>query len=436
MRLISAKARIFCVTVAFLIPASAQTGTWTLPVALSTGGQGWEAAAAIAGNGTSVAIWDERTSQDHIWSRSKANAGNWGPVTQVSPALETNTAVLPAVRIGAEGFATAIWSDESGVWTADRPPAAKWNPAQLLIPGASGPIFVMNSLGDAAVAWTVGGPTDRDSMVFAVLRPAGGVWTSQQTIASGGHLSADHAGIGGDGAAIVTWESYDAVCVEVCTLSNFVLHASRQDAGSGTWVDSGSLLGPDDDSHDAQVALDSSGRAMLVGYSSAKGYAASTQGSSGGPWSPFKGAVDPQVITIVSGLASDAAGNVTMVFETIGLSTSQAFAINASITNNVWSPPVVLSGTDASVSQIYFALAPGGAALAVWLNSGATPVVHAIVRATETGTWSIPVTVSGPGSSQISPEAAAVNSAGEAIAIYSGYNAADVHTEYAVNYQP
>lgn len=106
---INTKARLVCIAFIFLAPVSAQTGAWTPPVVLSTGGQGWEAAAAIDGNGNSVALWDERTSQDQIWSRSKPSAGNWGSVTQVSPALQT-TSVYPAVRISAAGFATALWS--------------------------------------------------------------------------------------------------------------------------------------------------------------------------------------------------------------------------------------------------------------------------------------------------------------------------------------
>src|SRR4051794_28348621 len=64
---------------------AAQTNAWTLPVALSTGGQGATAAAAIDGNGNSVALWDERTSQDQIWSRLRPSAGNWGSVTNGSP---------------------------------------------------------------------------------------------------------------------------------------------------------------------------------------------------------------------------------------------------------------------------------------------------------------------------------------------------------------
>lgn len=436
---ISAKARLVCIAVTagiLIAPVSAQTGAWTPPVVLSTGGQGWEAAAAIDGNGNSVALWDERTTQDQLWSRSKPSSGNWGSVTQVSPALQT-TSVFPTVRISTAGLATAVWSDQSGVWTADRPPASNWNPPQLLIPGVSSPIFVMNARGDAAIAWTVGGgPRASSGSVMAVVRPAGGAWTSQQTVASGVHVSTDHAGIAESGAVIVTWESYNAVCKRYgCVLSSYVLHAARQNAGTGAWVDSGALLGPDRAAHAARVALDSAGEAMVAALSSSGAYTSTTQGSSGGAWSPFNTVVNPQNPTIVTGLASDDAGQVMLVYESIAFPTSQALAVSGSISNNTWSSPVVLSGSDTNVGQVYFALAPSGAALTIWLSSSGTPVVHAITRATAMGTWGSPITVSGPGTS-ISPEAAAVDSSGNAIVIYSGYNAASVHTEYATNYQP
>src|SRR5215472_6791293 len=424
--------------VTVIAPVFAQA--WTSPVALSTGGQGWEAAAAIDGNGNSVALWVERTTQDQLWSSSKPSTGNWSSVTQVSPALQT-TSVFPAVRISTAGLATAVWSDYNGVWTADRPPASNWNPPQLLIPGVSSPIFVMNSRGDAAVAWTVGGgPRATSGSVMAVVRPAGGAWTSQQIVASGVHVIADHAGIAENGAVIVTWESYGAVCRKYggCVVSSYVLHAARQNAGTETWVDSGALLGPDRAAHAARVALDSAGDAMLAALSSSGAYTSATQASSGGAWSSFNTIVNPQNSTIVTDLASDDAGEVMLVYESIvygsiTFQTSQALAVSGSISNNTWSSPMVLSGSDTNVSQVHFALAPSGAALTVWLSSSGTPVIHAITRATATGTWSSPIPVSGPGTS-ISPEAAAVDSSGNAIVIYSGYDAASVHTEYATNY--
>jgi len=177
------------------------------------------------------------------------------------------------------------------------------------------------------------------------------------------------------------------------------------------------------------------GGAMLVARSSGA-YTSATQSFSGGAWSPFKTVVNPQGSSITTDLASDDAGQVTLVYEFIGFSTSQALAVSGSISNNAWSPPVIVSGSDTSLGSVYFALAPSGAALAVWVTSSATPEIHAVIRATATGTWGSPVTVSRSGSSGIGPEAAAVNSLGEAIVIYSGYNAAAVHTEYAANYRP
>jgi hypothetical protein len=255
-------------------------------------------------------------------------------------------------------------------------------------------------------------------------------------VASGVHLSGGHAGIAANGTVIVTWESFTAVCHRYgCAQSNYILHATRQNAGSSDWVDSGALLGPDLAAHAARVALDSTGEAILMALSNFGAYISTKQGSSGGGWSPFNTIVNPQTSTVVSDLASDDAGQVMLVYESIAYPTSQALAVGGTISNNAWSSPVVLSGSDTNVGQVYFALAPTGAALTIWLSSSGTPAIHAITRGSATGSWNSPITVSGPGTS-ISPEAAAVNSSGDAIAIYSGYDTASVHTEYATTFRP
>ena len=184
----------------------------------------------------------------------------------------------------------------------------------------------------------------------------------------------------------------------MCTEGSYVLHASRQNTGTEVWVDSGALLGPDLDAHDARVALDSGGGAILLALSSSGLYTSATQGNSGGAWSAFKTAVSPQGSTIISDLASDDTGQVTLVYESITYPTSQALAVNGSITSNTWSSPVVLSGTDTSVGQVYFAQVSNGASLAIWLSSSGTPAIRAATRATATGAWSTPVNLSGPGS--------------------------------------
>lgn len=425
--------------------AYAQTGAWSPPVAVSAGGQGWEASGAIDGNANSVAVWLDPTSQEQIKSSSEPAGGNWGAATVVFSAIlgTESPCDCPIVRTTTAGFATAVWRDDSGnVFTADRPPASGWNAAVNLIPRGVNPIsnlfFVMNSQGDAAVAWTAG------NSVLAVLRPAGGAWMAPQTIAtatgtrSGPHVVADHAGIGDNGAVIVTWEGFTITCgTRSCSSSAFALHASRQNPGSGAFVDSGSLLGPDNASHDARVALDSTGEAILV--ASSRGvFSSATQGASGGAWSAFNTVVSPNDSTIVSNLASDGAGQVTFVYEDIGFNgfnTSVAIAVNGSISSNTWSSPIVVSGSDTNVAEVLFALAPSGTAVTAWLSNTATPEIHAATRASATSNWSSPLKISGPGSS-IAPEAAAVNSAGNALAIYSGYDVNSVHTEYATNFRP
>lgn len=125
-------------------------------------------------------------------------------------------------------------------------------------------------------------------------------------VAAGPHLIADQAGIGASGDVIVTWETYTAVCKKYgCSQTGYVLHASRQNAGTDAWVDSGTLLGPDLDAHNARAALDSAGGAILLAVSSSGTCISAVQGNSGGAWGKFNTAVNPQGSVIISALASD-----------------------------------------------------------------------------------------------------------------------------------
>ena len=177
-------------------------------------------------------------------------------------------------------------------------------------------------------------------------------------------------------------------------MNNFILHAARQEAQAGIWVDSGGLLGPTKLSHQGWVALDETGRAMLVTVASSGAYISATQGGSGGSWSPFGVVVNVQSISMVSDLASDNASDVTMVYETIGLTTSPAMAVIGAISQNSWTAPMILSGSDTNVSQIYIAMAPSGRVLAARLSSSPAPEIHAATRSSASAMWSSPATVS------------------------------------------
>jgi len=62
---------LLCLALVGVAPVHAQTGSWSSPRSLSNCGQGWEAAAATDAAGNSLALWDERTIQDQLWSRFK-----------------------------------------------------------------------------------------------------------------------------------------------------------------------------------------------------------------------------------------------------------------------------------------------------------------------------------------------------------------------------
>ncbi len=430
-------------TIAMVLACSSWAGSWTKGVALSSGGEGWEASAGIDAAGNSVAVWVERTTkglvQDRVWSKTRPNGGTWSAKTVVSranPSLQT-TYVYPALRVSAAGNATAVWGDVDGLWTADRPAAGPWNPAQLLMAGLSTPLFVMNTTGDAVLVWGTGGPSAGASTVVAMRRVAGGAWGAPQTLATATHAGADSVALSDNGDVVVTWETYDSSgCPDICRSFNFVLHASRQAAGAQNWQDSGPIVGPDPAGHYGLVALDAAGNAAVV-YSTAAGtLVAVNQHGTGQPWSQPAPVYSGSTFYPV-GFATDAAGNATLVF----LNTSAAgsvMAVSGSVPDNTWGAARAISGTDQSPNQVLFAVGSNGAALTVWAAgnpSYSNNTIRASVRSGPNAAWSTPVSLGR--TSLGGPESAAINAAGKALVIYSSFpGVVGSHTEYAVNYTP
>jgi hypothetical protein len=78
-------------------------------VALSNGGEGWEASAAIDGAGNSVAVWMQRSRTpfivDEIWSRGHPANGQWGEKSVLSGTLQ-NSRGIPGGSCG------VVWSGD------------------------------------------------------------------------------------------------------------------------------------------------------------------------------------------------------------------------------------------------------------------------------------------------------------------------------------
>jgi hypothetical protein len=406
-------------------------------VAISAGGEGWEAAAAIDGAGNSVAVWLQRTISppiDRIWSRSRPANGQWSAPSTLSGALQTVEA-LPAVRMTTNGAATAVWSDAGGIWTADRSPTGSWSPAPLIVSGTSltHPTFVMNAQGDAAVLWGSAIVLAQPTQLNARRRTAGGAWGAPEVVATGRFVAFNGAAIAENtGELAATWERFDVKNCPYCVNFDFVLHVSRVARGSSAWQDSGPLTSPTVHSHSARAAIDPAGHAAAVHLTNFSTLVSINQASAGAGWSPpvtlYK---TPSML--LSGFEIDLTGRATVAL--LDIRGSKVIAINGSIVSNTWGPAVNVSSGDPSPSQIVFALGTSGAGVLSWASGGpsqSAPLIRVSTRRSSTAAWSAPRTISPAGVQSASPEAADVNAAGKGIVIFSAYSASfTTHTEYA-----
>ena len=420
--------------------ALAQQKKWSAAVPLSTGGEGWEASVAVDANGAAVAVWDERTItntiEDHIWSRTRSAAGAWSATTVISPATPSlsTTATYPKVRMSTSGDITATWFDSTGLWTADRPKGQSWSGPRLLLPNVSSGSFLMNSTGDSAIVWGVGRPQVNGATVYAIRRAAGGSWRAQETVATGTHIALDSAALSDNGDLLVAWEAYTAVCTRRCRLSNYLLNVSREAASSNAWTVSGSLAGPDSGTHYGLTAISPGGTAVLLYRNSNLAWVAVTQATTGAAWSAPVQVLSASSAGYLAGAVSDATGVVTAAFQSGG-TPAAVLTVTGDLSSNTWSAPVFISGNDQSPNSVILAGSSTGGAVLLWAAgdpSLAATMIRVSFRPATMGAWSVPQTISPAGATLAAPEAADVNANGQAIAVFSAYDAStSMHTEYA-----
>jgi hypothetical protein len=332
-----------------------------------------------------------------------------------------------------------VWSDDNGIWTADRSAAGVWSPAQLIVPGTflTRPIFVMNSRGDAALLWGSGGVPLYPTQINARRRSAGGVWGATKIVATGNgnRVIFDHASIAENtGELVATWESFRLFGCPYCQPTDFVLHVTRVARGSSNWQTSGALTPPSRYNHDAYPAIDPASHAGVVYFSNLGTLVAIKQSGAGAGWSaPVTVHTTPSML--LSGLAIDLMGRATVAL--LDISARKVIAINGSIVNNTWGSKTLVSAGDFAPSQVYFALASNGAGVLAWANAtsyGSNPRIRLSTRPSIGAGWSAPQTISPAGVYYPSPEAAAVNAAGKVVVIFGAYNASmSIRTEYATN---
>jgi hypothetical protein len=421
--------------VASSVPAWA--GSWQTQTIVANGGIGpW---IAIDASGNLAVAWGVSASSiSENLVRTGAVGKPWGATVnltgQVSGALD-----LPQLHASASGNFTAIYNqgDPAVSMFVDHPAGGGWTtPAQ--IPGSSEagqtlqnfPLFLSNDHGDQAIVWGGGGPRGNANPIQVAVRPAGGVWQSPATIATGTFFTIDGGVTAPDGTTAVAWESYQATCgSRVCKTTNFVLHVSTLAPGSQTWVDSGALLTSVSSRNNGLLAADGNHNIGVISING--GNVVSLVRHSNGAWtSPVTVASASSLLLDLSHqpnepadnrcFGSDAAGHATVVGWGNNQSTNLV-AVSGNLQTNTWGALSVITGSDQFPNYFRLAVSSAGQAIVAYPLQLDQNTVRAVVRPGPTSAWGAPATVGVANDISALPITVAINGSGQAAVAFSAY---------------
>jgi len=424
--------------------------TFSAPVQLSQNGHLGINAVAIDQGGTALAVWADAGAYYSVhapgqaWTapQSMLVPGGFGPFLQMTPA----------------GFATVVsYNSGYGIYATDRPAGGAWttsvtvvNAPDLVTPsrtGAPAVIFAGNDLGDQVIVWE---QFSAGLQIMAVRRPAGGGWGAPETVAvpPAGNLNialAD-ATIGPQGDVLVAWETFETVCQNrYCAEIDFIVHASREQAGAATWRDSGPLTpGITPDGYVTSALIDAQGHGGLVMQAGmfATSLQATRQGANGGAWGKLVTAFSAPTSggAAIWGGAAGRHARASVALNVYG-SPLQIEVVDGNLATDIWAPPAVLSASDASGPDIGLAFGANAAdgVVVTWVDLDDT--VRAALRTNGAHAFSPTQTVLAGNSCLMlyfiapctAPGVAAINQAGQAVTLFSQTDSTGtVHTLFAV----
>ncbi len=370
--------------------------------------------------------------------RTGAIGQPWGATVNLTGQV-TGALDLPQLHTSATGNFTAIYNqgDPAVSMFVDHPLGGGWStPAQ--VPGSSEagqtlqnfPLFISNDHGDQAIVWGGGGPRGNANPIKVAVRPAGGVWQTPATIATGTFVTVDGGVTAPDGTTAVAWESYQASCgSRVCKTTNFVLHVSTLASGSQTWVDSGALLTSASSRNNGLLAADGNHNIGLISING--GNVVSLVRHSNGVWtSPVTVASASSLLLDLSHqpnepadnrcFGSDTAGHATVVGWGNNQSTNLV-AVSGNLQTNTWGAITVITGSDQFPNYYRLAVSSAGQAIVAYPLQLDQNILPGVVRPGPTSAWSAPATVGVANDISALPITVAINGSGQAAVAFSAY---------------
>jgi hypothetical protein len=428
-----------------IAPVPAFSGSWQTQVVLPSNAYN----GTVALDANVVSVWYQNslangTGVNEIWASSAPFGHAWSTPVNISGNIGVASG-NPSVRSSAAGNSTAIYTDPTlGAAFVDHPSGGSWGTPSST--GAVNQFYVNNDRGDEGLAYGGGGPRGAATPVSVVQRPAGGSWTTPTTIATGTYVALDGSVLAPDGTMAVAWESYNSVCgSRTCKTSNWTMHVSTHAPGASSWVDSGTLLGPDTARHFGQLAADNVGD---IGVAAISGTNVVSIVRHGTTWNKTPAVVAPlSSLEFYTGtgrdnrvFASDSTGHATIV-SWGNAQLSNLVAADGNLSNNTWGKTTVISGPDQNPNYFYFTMSSSGASIAFWsitpFNGSGNTLWRAATQPRAGQAWN-PVAPAGTSfDGGGTPESVAINSAGQAAVVFHGYSS-DFLTFilYTNTYQP
>jgi len=399
---------------------------WQTPAPLETSDAGTVEMPAIAmnGSGNAVLVWRRSLpNTSPVWSSQySASSKSWSAAAPV--ALNTSNVGLaadPEIAIDRNGNAVAVWEQYQnavwGVWANQFSPGTGWATAVRIdsVPGPSvHPWVTFDSGGNALAVWEQSDGTSYH--IWSNTLPAGtAVWHgSTQIDANTGISGSPQICADGHGNVIAVWTQADTLAASI-----YQVRSSSYVPGSSTWAPP-VLVGssPTTGAFDARVVCNATGAVFAVWgqmdnsirsnqYSSATGWmtAAVIRANGGAPTAPQ--------------IAVDATGNAMAVWyerDASGLDSHTWYAPYS--LNSGWGVAAQLSHSNAGVQaedpQIGFDAA--GNALAVWNRFDGTNEFNTSSLYTPAAGWTEPVDIENQGA--VLAPVLAVAPSGAALAVW------------------
>jgi hypothetical protein len=356
-------------------------GSWSAPITFSVPGEegGWEPAVAVGANGDAVAVWSSARhpasgTRQYTMAATRAAGGAWSdPVAlSLTGAGDIGISYEPAVVVDAQGNATAIWSEETEYATAirvsTRQKGGDWSePVEL-------------TAREGRVGTTPKLAVDALGDVTAIWNwrlpeNDGGVIQSA-TRPAGGSWSAPVDLSASDGKALLPQIAVDpqgdAVAVWKSHTAGERVQAARLTAG-GSWRPAVDLS--DAEGYEPDVAIDPQGTATAV-WETNDGVGRLVHASTstlGGPWSAPVGLSirdEASWIGAFPRVTTDPQGDVTVIWRNFHQPAHNRVTAVRREAGGAWSAPADLGEADGELEPMRVAADPQGYVTALWSYGG------------------------------------------------------------------